>query len=242
MDYRESHLQRGKTYDEYLENEPLSAYMTRIESSLLQRIVPSLFATPPTYLDFACGTARITSVVAPMASTSYGVDISESMLEKAKIKCPNTEFIHRDITKEDFNIAPVEMITSFRFFGNAQDALRSEVLPKLNKLLQKDGYLLINNHRNPWCLHYALRRLTGGRKELDLSPAKLKRLLNENGFTIVKSYGIAAWIVRAALIKPKYFNSSIVRYLEPLSRLPGLHFISPDALIVAKKTRELNTP
>ena len=127
MDYRESHKQRGSSYDKYLADEPFSAYMTEIEHNLLRRIIPSLFSnTLPTYLDFACGTARITSVVSPLTKLSFGVDISESMLEKAKDKCQNTNFIHKDITKDSLDIEQVDLITSFRFFGNAITQFASE--------------------------------------------------------------------------------------------------------------------
>jgi len=236
MDYRESHKQRGDTYDEYLMCEPISAYMTKIENSLLKSIVPPLFPNAlPVYLDFACGTGRITSVVSPLSKNSFGVDVSDSMLEQAKKKCPNTEFINKDITENSLNIEPVDLITSFRFFGNAQDSLRSKVLDELNKSLKMDGYLLINNHRNPWCLQNTLGRLTGGKNELDLSPSKFKSLLNENGFRIKKTYGIGAWIFMYSLAQPKYLDSSLSHYLEFFSKLPGAHLIAPDALIIAQK-------
>ncbi len=236
MDYRESHKQRGCSYDKYLTDEPFDAYMTEIEHNILRKIIPSLFPnTLPTYLDFACGTARITSLVSPLTKHSFGVDISESMLEKAKEKCPSTTFVHKDITKESLDIEPVDLITSFRFFGNAQDSLRSEALAKLNKLLKKDGYLLINNHRNPWSLKYILGRITGGESELDLSPRKLQNLLNKNGFRIKKTYGIGTWVFRNSLINSRRLNSKLARYLELLSKLPGVHLISPDAVIIAQK-------
>ncbi|MCP5245875.1 MAG: class I SAM-dependent methyltransferase [Burkholderiales bacterium] len=236
MDYRESHKARGASYDKTLEEEAISNYMTRIEAGLLRKIVPVLFPeTPPKYLDFACGTGRITSIVAAMSTHSFGVDISESMLEKAKLKCPDTQFFHMDITKDSLNLEPLDLITSFRFFGNAQDALRADVLLALNKLLKKDGYLLINNHRNPWSLKYMLGRLTGGKKKLDLSPVKLKKLLNDNGFKITKVYGIGAWIFRNSLAQTKYLNSKFAKSLEAISRFPGTYLISPDSLIVAKK-------
>ena len=236
MDYRESHKERGASYDKALEEEAISNYMSVIEDDLLRTIVPTLFpGMSPRYLDFACGTGRITSIVAPMSAHSFGVDISESMLKNAKLKCPDTQFFHMDITKNPLNLEPVDLITSFRFFGNAQDALRADVLPELNRLLKKDGYLLINNHRNPWSLQYMLGRLTGGKRELDLTPVKLKKILNANGFRITKVYGIGTWIFRNSLAQTKYLNSKFAKSLEVISRLPGAYFISPDSLIVAKK-------
>lgn len=75
----------------------------------------------------------------------------------------------------------------------------------------------------------------GGESELDLSPRKLQNLLNKNGFRIKKTYGIGAWIFRNSLINSKRLNSKLARYLELLSKLPGVHLISPDAVIIAQK-------
>ncbi len=240
MDYRESHKHRGDSYDERLEEEAFSAYMTKVEGALLRTIVPQLFPDAnPVYLDFACGTGRITTIVAPMSARSFGVDISESMLEKAKLKCPATQFFHMDITRNPLNLESIDLITSFRFLGNSQDALRIEVLTELNKLLKKDGYLLINNHRNPWSLNHLLRRLTGVKGDLDLSPRKLKKILKDTGFRITRVYGIGTWIFRNSLAQSKYLNSHFAKPLEVISKLPGAHLISPDSIIIAKK---INNP
>ncbi|SFK81998.1 Methyltransferase domain-containing protein [Nitrosomonas aestuarii] len=236
MDYRESHQQRGENYDELLAQEPISAYMTRIEKDLLANIIPVLFPNSmPAYLDFACGTARITSIIAPLSQRAYGVDISAGMLEKAKEKCPHTAFFNADITRDVLDIEPVNLITAFRFFGNAQHSLREEVFAALNRLLQKGGYLIINNHRNPWSLRAVLGRMNGATIDLDLTPVKLKKLLNDHGFIIKKTYGIGTWIFRSALEQPKYLDSSMARHLEHVSSLPGSYLISPDAIIVARK-------
>ena len=39
-----------------------------------------------------------------------------------------------------------DLVTSFRFFGNAQDELRSSALAAINRHLRPQGYLIINNH------------------------------------------------------------------------------------------------
>lgn len=236
MDYRKIHLDRGEEYDDNLAQEPFSLYMTQIEQSLLKKIIPSLFPDKiPAYLDFACGTARITSAVAPMSKISYGVDISASMLEKAKTKCPNTTFINTDITQEPLEIDPVNLITSFRFFGNAQNDLRIEVLTVLNKLLKKEGYLIINNHRNPWSLRNILLRMNGGKTDLDLTPVRINKLLIDHGFAVKKSYAIGTWVFRSALAQSKHLHSTKAHILERFSGIPGVSLISPDTIIVAQK-------
>ena len=62
------------------------------------------------------------------AAESHGVDISESMLGAARAKCRNTQFVCADLTNSDAEPGPFDLITSFRFFGNAQDELRTAVL------------------------------------------------------------------------------------------------------------------
>ena len=84
-DYRHSHITKGDEYDSALDSNPWDAYMHRVEAAFLQEIVPNLFAEKPRYLDFACGTGRITSVVAPMTAECTGVDVSESMLAEARL-------------------------------------------------------------------------------------------------------------------------------------------------------------
>ena len=107
-DYRSSHLQRGKTYDGHLADAPFGAHMNDLERLHLTSIVPRLFpAGIPKYLDFACGTARITQTVAPFAKEAVGVDISPTMLEQARRKCPDVQFIEADLTQGGLAIGTV---------------------------------------------------------------------------------------------------------------------------------------
>ena len=86
-DYRASHLAKGGQYDASLAESPFDAYMSAWERkhlpNLLRRFYP---AGPQRYLDFACGTGRITEQVAPLAKQSTGVDISPTMIEEARKK------------------------------------------------------------------------------------------------------------------------------------------------------------
>src|SRR4051794_14793106 len=98
-DYRRSHLERGRSYDQTLAQSPFDHYMDEVERLRLQEIVRRLFpADIPRYLDFACGTGRITQLVAPMAREAIGVDVSPSMLEAARSKCSQAKFLLADLT------------------------------------------------------------------------------------------------------------------------------------------------
>src|SRR6185295_8842136 len=131
----------------------------------------------PRYLDFACGTGRITEMMAPLAQESIGVDVSGTMLEVARVKCPHVRFMESDLTRDNLDIGLFDMVTAFRFFGNAQDELRSAALKAVVALLRPGGHLVINSHRNPLSLAAVLNRATGGSDDMDLHYFKLKRLL-----------------------------------------------------------------
>ena len=236
MDYRQSHLQKGSDYDENLAADPFSAYMTRLEGEILQQIFQARFdGRVPRYLDFACGTGRILSQFEEQADLSYGVDVSENMVEQARRKCAKTTFFLVDLTKEQLDIPAVDLITAFRFFGNAQDELRVNVLAALNRHLAPGGLLVINNHRNPGAIQAILNRLTGGTDTMDLTYWKLRRLLRGAGFRLERAYGIGWWLLRYGLNSPETLNSGVGRLLEPVSRLGIMAPICPDAVLVARK-------
>ncbi len=236
MDYRTSHLQKGKDYDAALSKGNFDTYMTQREQKILSSVMTGVFPEKiPRYLDFACGTGRITSLVENFAVVSYGVDLSEQMMEQARQKCKRTDFILKDITKNNLEIEPVNLITAFRFFGNAQDELRRVVFQSLSKLLVNGGFLILNNHRNPYSLLKMLEKLTGGKDPVDLSYYKLKKYLADAGFKIARVYGIGFWMIHHRLNTSRLINSQLVKIIEPISLIPGLSPFCPDSVIVAQK-------
>jgi SAM-dependent methyltransferase len=234
--YSASHLDRGHDYDDGIASDPFSHYMDRIEQALLRRLIPRLFPGGlDSSLDFACGTGRITRVVAEFAARSYGVDVSETMLAQARRKSPRTEFHLHDLTAKDLDLPPVSLVTSFRFFGNAEQPLRAAVLAALSRRLSRGGYLIINNHRNPWSVVDVFRRLRGGAPELDLHYPKLARLLRDNGFRVVRVYAIGTWLIRHRMFRTSLMESKTARVLEALTGLGVLARFAPDMVIVARR-------
>jgi SAM-dependent methyltransferase len=242
LDYRCSHLRLGQEYEAELAGDPLANYLMEREAELLGRLVPRLFPTGiGRYLDFACGTGRIAHLLEPLARQSYGIDISPGMLETARRRCRRTTFLLCDITRAKVSLLPVQLVTAFRFFGNAQEVLRHEALRALAGLVAPGGYLILNNHRNPVALQHLLLRLTGrplpeyqGRA-VDLRPWNLRGLLARYGFHLCKSYGIGLWVFRASLQRPAVLNSRWAALFEPLSTLPFVSVFCPDAVIVARR-------
>lgn len=237
-DYRKSHLGKGADYDSALSEGPFDHYMTQHQLGILARVLKKLYPNGvPRYMDFACGTGRITQFVEEMATESVAVDVSATMLAEARKKCRYTTFRLCDITQDSVDFEPFNLVSAFRFFGNAQDELRVSALQAIHSLMVDGGYLVFNNHRNPWSLARFLRRCRGERSDVDLSYSKIKRLLRSTGFTIHRSYGIGWWIMRHRWNTSQYLDSRLARFLEPLSRSRWLAPFCPDYVVVAQKKR-----
>jgi len=234
-DYRQSHLQRGGNYDAMLAATPFDAYMAAWERRHLAQIVGRLFpAGVGRYLDFACGTGRVTSAVAPLSRESVGVDISPSMLEAARGKLPATTFHQCDLTRTSLDLGRFDLITAFRFFGNAQDDLRDNVLRALVARLAPTGRLILNSHRNPRALYALLDRLTGGDAGgMDLHLSKLRGLLRRHGLKVDELLPIGAWMYRARMLGAIDPAHPAAAARERRFSHPLLAPIAPDVIVVA---------
>jgi predicted TPR repeat methyltransferase len=235
-DYRNSHKRKGTDYDEAISSNRFDAYMDKWEGYHLAHVLTRLFpAQIPRYLDFACGTGRITQRVEPHANESFGVDVSENMLKVALSKCRTTRFVCTDLTQGDADFGHFDLVTSFRFFGNAQDELRSSALLAINQRLLPRGYLIINNHRNPCSFLGVLNRHAESIQKMDLSHAKLKTLLQRHGFEVVYQRPIGFWIYRHKIMNAEFLESARANMLERAFQHSWFAPFSPDALIVARK-------
>ena len=237
-DYRLSHLERGGSYDALLAETPFDAYMAEWERRHLLNIVRQAFPNGvPRYLDFACGTGRVTSTVAPLCKQSVGVDISPSMIDVAKQKLPATSFHLCDLTQHELDLGVFDLITSFRFFGNAQDDLRDKALRAIVARLAPGGTLIINSHRNPRALYALFDRLTGGSSAgMDLHLPKLRRLLLRHGLEIKQLQPIGAWMYRARLLGAYRADDAVALANERRFCHPTLAAVAPDVIVVAQRT------
>ena len=95
-DYRLSHIRKGEEYEAEIHDVPIDAYISAIEERILAGIVRQQFpGGVRRYLDFACGTGRIARLIEPIATESFGVDVSAPMLELARARCARTRFACR---------------------------------------------------------------------------------------------------------------------------------------------------
>jgi len=159
--YRESHATAGygAIYSETYRKGYYLHQWNYLERPLIEKIFQKQKkAGAISYLDFACGTGRILEVAERFFDVTFGVDVSEPMLDIARKKCPASLLIKADLTKEKVITQKLDLITAFRFFLNAEDKLRSEVLTTLYDLLNARGTLIANIHvNNTSILGYAYR-------------------------------------------------------------------------------------
>jgi SAM-dependent methyltransferase len=162
--YRNSHkyAKKGAEYEAFYQMQPWERFLWSREQKIIVHILEKYFRGRDIHLlDFACGTGRITGFMEERVKTSTGVDVSGSMLAIAKRKLNRTEIIKADITTEDvLQGRKFNLITAFRFFVNAEPALRSAAMQALAGMLSEDGYFVFNNHQSygsPWIKLRCLR-------------------------------------------------------------------------------------
>ena len=197
VNYTESHKYeaKGAEYEAYYQNKAWQKFLWSREQDIILEILEKYFAGRDVHLlDFACGTGRITEFMENRVKTSTGVDVSSSMLAIAKEKLKRTEIIEADITAENV-IKPKKfnLITAFRFFLNAEPELRSAAIKAIAKLMDKDSYLVFNNHQNsgsPWIrLRNAHYRKNNPEATFNvMSIEQMKNLAEEAGLEIIEIY------------------------------------------------------
>lgn len=198
ISYRESHKYEGKGAEyEQFHQTAWQRFLWSREQEILLGILGKYFADRDVHLlDFACGTGRITALLENRVKTSTGVDVSDSMLNIAREKLKRTQIIKTDITAENI-LKPrkFNLITAFRFFLNAEPDLRTAVLRALVEVLDEDGCLVFNNHRNwncPWTkLVYAYHQWKKPEEMFNImSIRQMQELVQGAGLEIVELYPV----------------------------------------------------
>jgi SAM-dependent methyltransferase len=144
-------------------------------------------------LDFACGTGRVTSVVAGLADEVVGLDISAEMLEVARGKISSADLRQGDILSQPAIVdCDYDLITAFRFFLNAEPDLRLAIMKTLAERLRDDrSRLVFNIHGNRRSIRHLTLRIRGGRNTWsnEMSVEEVRRLTGLAGLQIESWYG-----------------------------------------------------
>jgi SAM-dependent methyltransferase len=160
------------------------------------RAVASALVQPPgglRFLDFACGTGRITAALGDLSTESLGVDISPDMLAVAKAKVPRSQFRAGDILAQpEVAPGPYDLITAMRFFLNTEDEMRRRIMPILRALLAgPDSRLVFNVHMNTVNLlpSQVYRWLRGWPAYRTMTHWQARNLVRDSGLEIVDLHG-----------------------------------------------------
>lgn len=230
QDYTISHLKKGKEYHARFESFTGRKLIFNFEKSVVYKELLGL----KTHLDFACGTGRWLSL--PKIKKSVGVDVSSSMLDIARQRLKDVSLYNFNFRKEDkLEGETFDLITSFRFFANADPELRLDAIRYISTKLKPGGKFIFNNHRNFWSLSYIFFRfLFLGFWQAGMSHKQVVNLLENTELKIISTYSLG--IVPQGEVKA-IFPWFIVKYIEKFNSrfLANYHKLGYNVIYVCKK-------
>jgi SAM-dependent methyltransferase len=194
-DYRSSHLDPrcpGQFDGHYVTGHGY-VYWTHFERPYLEKLFARLGREHPgRYLDFACGTGRIMELAHSHFAETIGIDVSDAMLDEARLRVPDARLINVDVMTNPPDVGTFQVISLFRFILSAEDHLREGVLRWLRTVIAPDGVIVLNNHLNHWSitgLRHRMRNVMNGKPGGPPTEQRIRSLLKRCGFEIVESYG-----------------------------------------------------
>jgi SAM-dependent methyltransferase len=237
-DYRLSHLapEKGESYHATFLRNPYRRMMWGLEKTALDDIRRRfLGGRELRHLDFACGTGRVLAHFAPDARATVGIDVSPSMLAIARRESPGSEILEADLTERDvLGDRTFNLITAFRFFPNAQQALRDAALGALVRHLDRDGVLVFNNHKNLASLRYRLSRRLGRGGVEGMRPREVRELVERGGLEIARTYAFG--FTPASEERP-LVPAALLNVLErALTRCPAIRGLGENIVFACRKT------
>jgi SAM-dependent methyltransferase len=165
-----------------------------IERRILDRVFDRhLRPTPLRAVDFACGTGRVLQYLEARVNETIGIDVSAEMLALARPRCLHSRLVQHDVTVTPLPglPQPIDLVTAFRFFLNAEPELRRDALTWMRSALRTDGVLVANFHLNPLSLRgrYLRMRWAGRQRAPMLAPREVDDMLAAAGFDVLTHYG-----------------------------------------------------
>jgi SAM-dependent methyltransferase len=251
-DYRTCH--RGDDAARGYERTYASGYYAAQWELLEQPLLAKLFeerraAGGRRMLDFACGQGRIALFGARYFDFVQGIDYSPEMLAVAQERrARDPSLAGRDVRFERADVAdytagqPFDVITAFRFFLNAGDALRRDGLRCVRRNLAPGGVFVSNVHvsaGSPLGVYWSVRNMAGrlAGKPHDpvrnvLSLGELGRLFRSEGFEItrVNRYSL---LPRIGRLTDALAERHIHRFDRLAHALPGLALLCQSYLVCA---------
>lgn len=228
----------AKHYDEAVYRPgSYASFIWQIESKRLVGIVERMAGDDLRYLDFACGIGRVIALLEPLVGESTGIDISSDMITIARSHLRCSELVVGEIKDGVLN-GPYDMITVFRFFMNAEPALRKTTMAALRARLRgPDSRLIFNIHGNTNSLrHLALmwREKRGeliGERINEMSYREVCELVTECDLEIETWMGFG--VVPEFLHRSRF--GAVARIIDrTFACVPMMKFVSYDMLFVCR--------
>ena len=110
-------------------------------------------------LDLGCGTGRTTTVLEQMGYDVVGVDLTESLVQRAQTLFPNVEFMTGNATALPFENSTFEAVL-FSYYGLdyiIPEENRYRALREIHRVLRPNGTFVFNSHN--WWSVYVVRSL-----------------------------------------------------------------------------------
>ena len=235
--YRNSHLAEGygRSYSRCFEDNPYRSLLWDAEKGFLDDLLGRFFpAAAPRHLDFACGTGRILAYLEGRTARSVGVDLSPTMIEVAREAAVKAEIIQADITVDDVLAdSEFDLVTAFRFFPNAEEALRDQAMEAILKHLAPGGLLVFNNHKNLRSTRNRLARLVGRGRTVDPTLGSISEFVGRHGLTIRRIYHVGVLpSSERGLVLPRAILASVEGIL---SRIPSLRGCAENQVFVCSR-------
>lgn len=199
---------------------------------LIERFIPK----NSEILEIGCGTGKYTEILKKDAKRICGVDISSKMIEMAKKRSPNVEFIVgdcealRDFKDEEFDV--VAGFNTFSYFPNKPKALFS-----IHRVLRKGGIFFDLDMNGLSFIYYIISFMRMNEMEKwhkyirENTLQNLLPIFNKAGFDIIHK-DILNWI-------PNALHKPIVSLLIPIdsvfSRFPIIKKFAMRLIIVGRK-------
>lgn len=232
--YRDSHVGKGKDYHAMFHDAPWTSMMWSLEQEVLDDVVRRHFPQEgPVHMDFACGTGRVFEHLRSKAKEQVGVDISPTMLDTLRERLPDAQLVCGDLTRDDIlQGQQFSLATAFRFFPNAEDALRKDAVEAVARHLVPGGLLVFNNHFNTASLRSRLGGMLGRpAHKRCMSPEQVEQVLAWGGLELVEDHGLGILPLNDRRMLP----GPIASIERALSAVPGLKSLGIDRIYVARK-------
>jgi ubiquinone/menaquinone biosynthesis C-methylase UbiE len=253
VDYRECHLHddAAQAYHDVYAAGYYAAQWRQLERPWLSGLFAELAAAGSRrMLDIACGQGRITLLAANHFPHVLGIDVSNSMLTRARQAIDDdTALSNTDVRFEIADVRtftaeqPFDVVTAFRFFLNAEDDLRIDGLRCARRNISPNGTFIASVQCSGTCplsLFYRVsnttRRLFAKRVSSvrnALTVIALRKMFVREGFRIDRVHRYSL-LPRIGSLTDTIAERSIATFDRVGNLVPGVRLMSQAFIVCAR--------